>query len=314
MPEVSQVHIDAALTNLSVAYRNPAFASDILAPVVPVRKQFDRYFIYDAEREAFRSSDDRRAPGAEANEVDFALSTDTYSCDDHALTSVIPDEERENSDPPIQPNIYRTEFLTDKINLNKEIELATLATDASIITQSETLSGTDQWSDFANSDPVAAIEAQKETIIQSVQVMPNTLVLPYEVYAKVRIHPDVVDRAKFVTLNVIGPDILSQIFDVEQVLVPRALKNTAAPGQPASMAFVWGKDALLCFVPTRAALKQVSFAYSFQWNLAPGSLQGHSVEIWREDRRKADVIRVQRYYDQKLVAADAAYLWKAAVA
>lgn len=314
MPEVSQVHIDAALTNLSVAYRNPAFASDILAPVVPVRKQFDRYFIYDAEREAFRSSDDRRAPGAEANEVDFALSTDTYSCDDHALTSVIPDEERENSDPPIQPNIDRTEFLTDKINLNKEIELATLATDASIITQSETLSGTDQWSDFANSDPVAAIEAQKETIIQSVQVMPNTLVLPYEVYAKVRIHPDVVDRAKFVTLNVIGPDLLSQIFDVEQVLVPRALKNTAAPGQPASMAFVWGKDALLCFVPTRAALKQVSFAYSFQWNLAPGSLQGHSVEIWREDRRKADVIRVQRYYDQKLVAADAAYLWKAAVA
>ncbi len=36
--------------------------------------------------------------------------------------------------------------------------------------------------------------------------------------------------------------------------------------------------------------------------------------MWREERRKADVIRVQRYYDQKLVAAGAAYLWKAAVA
>ena len=48
MPEVSQVHIDATLTNLSVAYRNPAFIADELAPVVNVKKQFDRYFIYDS--------------------------------------------------------------------------------------------------------------------------------------------------------------------------------------------------------------------------------------------------------------------------
>ena len=314
MPEVSQVHIDATLTNLSVAYRNPAFIADELAPVVNVKKQFDRYFIYDAGRETFRSTDDRRAPGAEANEVDFALSSDSYSADDHALSSVIPDEERDNADPAIQPSIDRVEFLTDKVGLNKEIELAKLATDTSVITQSETLSGTDQWSDYANSDPVTAVEDTKATIIQSVQVMPNTLVLPYEVYIKVRMHPQVVDRAKYVTLGVIGADVLAQIFDVERVLVPRALENTAAPGQSASMSFVWGKDALICFVPPRPALKQVSLAYTFQWSAAPGSLSGNSVEVWREDRRKADAIRVQRYYDQKIIAAGAAYLWKSAVA
>ena len=182
------------------------------------------------------------------------------------------------------------------------------------MTQSETLSGTAQWSDFANSDPVAAIEAKKGAIVSAAQVMPNTLVLPYEVYAKVRIHPAVVDRAKFVTFGVIGPEMLAQIFDVERVLVPRALKNTAAAGQTPSMAFVWGKHAILCFVPQRPALKQVAFALTFQWGAAPGALGGHSVELWREDRRKADVIRVQRYYDQKLIAAGAGYLWKNAVA
>ncbi len=314
MPQVNEVHIDAALTNLSVDYRNPAFISDILAPVVGVRKQFDRYFIYDPDREAFRSSDDRRAPGAEANEIDFALSTDTYSCEDHALTSVIPDEERDNADPPIQPNVDRTEFLRDKIDLNKEIELAALATDATVITQSETLAGTDQWSAFATSDPVAAVEAKKGVIIESVQVMPNTLVLPYEVYSKVRIHPAVVDRAELAVTGMVGPDVLARIFDVEQVLVPRALRNAALPGQAPDMQFVWGKDALLCFLPRRPALKQVALAYTFQWGGAPGTLSGHAVEMWREDRRKADVIRVQRYYDQKIVAPDAAYLWKSAVA
>ena len=68
MPQVQEVHIDAALTNLSVGYRNAAFIADQLAPVVAVRKQFDRYFIHDAARENFRATDDRRAPGAEANE------------------------------------------------------------------------------------------------------------------------------------------------------------------------------------------------------------------------------------------------------
>jgi hypothetical protein len=69
MPEVSQVHIDAALTNVSVAYRNPDYIADIVAPQVAVRKQSDKYYIYDAERERFRQSNDRRAPGAEADEV-----------------------------------------------------------------------------------------------------------------------------------------------------------------------------------------------------------------------------------------------------
>ena len=71
MPEVTQVHVDAALTQVSVAYRNPEYIADAVAPAVPVRKQSDKYFVMDAEREAMRATPDQRAPGAEASEVDF---------------------------------------------------------------------------------------------------------------------------------------------------------------------------------------------------------------------------------------------------
>lgn len=313
MPEVHQVHIDAALTHLSVGYRNPAFIADELAPVVPVRKQSDRYFVFDADREAFRASDDRRAPGTEAGEVNFSLSSDHYYCEDHALTSVIPDEERENADPPIQPGIDRTEFLRAKIDLNKEIELAAMLTDERIITQNTTLAGDDQWSDPA-SDPIAEIESRKGAIMSSVQALPNVLVLPYEVYTALRLHPKVIERVAYGSVGAVNEQILAQIFDVERVLVPRAFRNTAAPGQPPHMTYIWGKDALLAHVPRRPALKQVALAYTFAWTGAPGSISGHRVEIWREERRKADVVRVQRYYDQKLIATGAAFLWKDAVA
>lgn len=314
MPQVNEVHIDAALTNLAVGYRNPAFIADVIAPVVPVRNQSDKYYIYDAEREGMRASDDRRAPGAEANEVDFSLSTDSYYCEDHALVSVIPDEERENADPVIQPGIDRTEFLRGKIDLNKEIELAGMLTDETVVTQNATLSGDTQWSD-TDSDPVGEIETRKATIMGAIQAAPNTLILPYEVYAKLRVHPDVIARVTASgSIGAVGDKTLAEIFDVERVLVPRGFVNSATAGQDASMNYIWGKDALLAYIPPRAAMKQAALAYTFVWTGAPGALGGHRVETWREERRKADAVRVQRYYDQKLVASGAAFLWKNAVA
>ncbi len=313
MPAPNEVHIDAALTNLSVGYRNPAFIADLLAPVVAVRKQSDKYFIHDTARESLRASNDRRAPGAEANEVNFAISSDSYYCEDHALTSAIPDEERDNADPAIQPSIDRTEFLRGKIDLNKEIELSGMLTDSGVITQNATLAGDSQWSD-PDSDPIGEVEARKGTIMAAVQAMPNTLVLPYEVYARLRNHPRVLDRLSHHAPGVLNEQAMAQLFDVERVLVARAFKNTANPGQAPSMSYVWGKDALLAYVPARPALKQVALAYSFAWAGAPGAMGGHRVEVWREERRKADLIRVQRYYDQKLIAGGAAFLWKNAVA
>ncbi len=313
MPEVSQVHIDAALTNVCVAYSNPNFIADLVAPPVAVRKQSDRYFIYDPDRDRFRASDDKRAPGAEANEVNFALSNDSYYCEDHALASVIPDEERENADPPIQPEIDRVEFLMEKMLLNKELLLADRITAGSDI-PGETLSGTAQWSDYENSDPVAEVENHKATIQAAVQVAPNTLVLAYDVYTKVRLHPKVAERNPSMKIGVADTGDLEKLFGVERVLVARALKNAAAPGQTASMQYVWGKNAFLCYIPPRPAPKRVAFAYSFVWTLAPGSVAGHVVEVWRDNARKADMLRVQRYYDQKVIAPGAIYLWKAAVA
>ena len=312
MPEVSQVHVNVALTNLSVAYRNPAFISDLIAPAVSVRKQQDRYFIYDTARETFRSTNDHRAPGTAANEVDFALSTDTYYCADHALVSVIPDEERDNADPVIQPDIDRTEFLADKIDLNKEIQIANIvALDSSL--PGTTLSGDTQWSD-ADSNPITAIEAGRAAIIEKVQPVPNTLVLPQQVFSAVRTHQKVLDSIQYTGQGIATAQVLAQLFDVERVLVPRAVKNTAKPGQDPAMEYVWGKHAFLCYVPPRAALKTITFACTFAWTMAPGSVSGRLVETWRDHTRKSDVVRVQRYYDQKVIAAAAIYVWKNAVA
>ena len=213
----------------------------------------------------------------------------------------------------IQPAIDRTEFLTDKIDLNKEIALASRIFEGADI-PGETLAGNDQWSDYDNSDPVVAVEEKKAAVQAAVQEIPNTLVLPYEVFQKVRLHPEIVDRVKYSNLGVAGPDVLAQLFDVEQILVPRSFKNVARRGQEPDLRYVWGKNAFLCYIPPRPAMMRVALSYSFLWTQAPGTVNGRLVELWREHPRKSDVIRVQRYYDQKIIAPGACYVWKNAVA
>jgi hypothetical protein len=305
MPEVSQVHIDTALTHVSVAYRNTDYIADEIAPPVAVRKQSDKYFVYDPEREFLRATPDARSPGAEANEVDFSLSTDNYFCEDHALEAAIPDEERDNADPPLQPDIDRTELLTDKIALNREIAIAELLSTSAGI-NSMTIDPA-QWWTLPDSDPLAHIAEARRAVFGSAQRRPNTAILPFAVFDALRNHPKVVERIKYTTAGVVSAELLAQVIDVDRVLVPRSFKNVAQRGRNPLCVPVWGNSAWLLHVAPRPALKQVTAAITFVWAAVGGSLQGWLVERWREDRRKADMIRVQRYYDHKLVAPAAVY-------
>lgn len=312
MPDVSTVHFDVALTNVSIAYRNAAYVAPEIAPEVPVRKQSDRYFIHDPEGEGFRPTPDARAPGAEAGEVDFRLSHDSYYCDDHALSSAIPDEERENADPPLRPEIDRTEFLTDKILLNRERGLAQILRAPGAIPGEDVTGDGTPWGD-EGADPIADVERARAAILRTVQQQPNVLVLPQDVYTELRHHPSVTERVKYTNSGAVGTGALADLLDVERVLVARAVYNAANPGQAPDMQPVWGKDALLLHVPGRVSLKSVAPVLTFAWSLAAGSSRGVSVQTWREERRKAAMIRVQKYYDQKIAAPGAAYLFRNAI-
>ena len=118
MPTVSSVHVSAALSNVAVKYKNPAFVAEMVAPVVPVVKEADTYYIFG--KEELRDKDSLRAAGAEANEIEWDVSTATYSAEEYALRYLLPDRIRDNADSPVRPRITSTEKLTDWIRLGYE--------------------------------------------------------------------------------------------------------------------------------------------------------------------------------------------------
>lgn len=327
MISANQVHVDAALGNVSVAYTNPGFVfQQEVFPVVPVDKQSDIYFKFSKQQ--FRSYPDTKRPGADVNELPIDLDArGFYFCDGHALDSSQPDETVANADPGADLDIETTLKVTEAVRLNEEVNGAALLSTTNI-SQNTTLSGTSQWSDFVNSDPFLAVDQKKSTIEQSTGVMPNRILMSRYTFLTLRNHPKLIDRVKYTSNGLRTPltaDQLAEAFDVEKVVIAAGLKQANPEGRADSLSYIHGKNVVLYYKPARPGKRQVALGYTFVWmvEVAPnGRMQGNItsqaggflVRRYRWERRRSDIIGVEYYYDQRFVDSNCAYLWVNAVA
>lgn len=314
-------HIDVVLTNISIGFPNGGMVGERLFPSVAVRKQSDKYYVFGGrEGWALPVGGDVRAPASIAREVPgLALSLDSYFAKEHALQIPITDEERENADSPLSPERDGTDLVTAQVMLQREVSMKTLATTAANYPAAltTTLSGTAQWSDYVNSDPIKDIKTGKRAINAKIFLDPNTVVLPYEVMSQLEDHPDFIERIKYSERGVMTAEIIAAVIGIPNVIVPGLGQNTANPGQAASLGYLWGKDVILAYVPDRPGMRIPAYGYEFTWAIN-GRVQ--VVDRWREEKRVSDLVRVRRRYDLKHTALDSnskaigGYLIKAAVA
>lgn len=294
-----EVHVDRVLTQISIGWPNKGLVGERLFPAVPVNNQSDKYYTFG--REGWLPEDDVRAPGAEAREITGAtVSTDTYYCVEHSLSIAVTDEERKNADSPLSPDRDGTEIVTSKIMLGRERAIQTLVTTSGNYAtgHSTTLSGTSQWNDYVNSDPIGNLRTGKRAVHGKIFLEPNVLLVPYNTMSILEDHPDFLERIKYSERAIFSPELLAAILGFGSVIVPGVGINTAPLGQAESLAYLWGNDVLMAYVPARPGMKIPAFGYEFVW-------EGQTVDRWRVSSRKADMIRVSRSYDHKMTALDA---------
>lgn len=302
--------VDPMLTNVAIAYSNDAYIAEQVFPSFNVAKQSGKHFIYDQGR--FRLNKTLRAGGSPSNEVTLSLTTGTaYLADDHSQKMFVTDEDVSNAITPTDPYQDATEFLMDQQMVAKEYELAAMLADTAVLTQNTTLSGTSQWSDYNNSDPIANIETAKQTIHAAIHVTPNLLILGKQVWDKLKNHPAFMERVKYSALGVMTEQLLAEIVGVEKVVIGGAAYTNSVEGQTETTTYIWGKHAILAYVNPRIAPKLMTLGLTYTWKtLIVERLRGSS-----EEDRKGTYVRVgDYYYDLKLVAAGAGYLIKNAVA
>lgn len=316
-PTQSDGHVDAILTNISVAYMqspNRFISRQVFAPV-PVEKQTDKYYTY-TKNDWFRDEAERRPDATQSAGSGYNLGTDSYSCDVYAFHKDVGDQTRANFDNPLNPDADATRFVTQRLLLRQEIQWVTDYFTTSVWA-TDKVGGTDftQWSDYAGSDPIEDIEAGKEAILSVTGYMPNTLVIGYQVFRKLKHHPDIIDRYKYTSSDNVTPALLAALFEVDRVLVASSVKATNTEGETAAYSFTHGKHALLCYASPSPSLLEPSAGYQFVWR---GVSEGFGTDIGistiRMPLEKADRIEGQIAWDNKVVATDLGYFYSGAVA
>lgn len=234
--------IDPELVAVVVAYKNKNLVADLVLPRVPVGKEDFKYLLYP-KGQMFTLPDNKVGRRGQPTEVHFDASEATASTEDYGLDDTIPQKDIDNAPENYNPVMHSVEGLTNLNLLAREVRTADLVFDAAnyAATHKVQLAGTDQWSDFANSDPIDDIDTALDTPV----MRPNKVVMGYAVWSILRKHPDIiqaVDRADANDSNKgkVTRQEFAELFELDEVIVGQGYVNTAKPGQPASLSRVWG--------------------------------------------------------------------------
>jgi len=305
-PDVGDVHVNALLTNISVAYRNEVYVADKVFPIVGVGKQSDIIPSYN-KSDWLRDEMDLRAPGAVAREAGWQVTTtDTYFCHGYALRKLIPDEVRANADAPFDIDRDAVTFLTDKAMLHRERQFATVVNASGSWTSTGTIGA--KWSDFANSDPIDDIITTKRTIHQLIGREPNVFVIGQIVRDRLVRHPDFVDLIKYIQTGIVTEQIMARALGLTGVYVVLGIYESAVEGASTSVVPVWDDDAVLMYVPSAPSLMAPAAGYTFVWKSLTGGGPQY-MRRYRLEERTTDVIEVRSYFAVKATAADAGAHW-----
>lgn len=327
-PTPGDVHVNRPLTQISLAFlQNDAnFVATKVFPNIPVSNKSDVYFTYD-RGEFNRDEMAERAPSTESAGGGWTVSTDNYAARRYAFHKDIDDELRANADAPLNLDREATEYVTSKAKIKREkifvskfFTTGVWTTDITGSASSPNAGEALQWNDAA-SDPIQDVRTGKLTILESTGQEPNTMVIGYPVWQKLQDHPDIIDRIKYsggisndrpaqVTMSA-----LAQLFEVERILVMKAIENTAKEGDTNVHAFIGGKHALLCYAAPSPGVMTPSAGYTFSWTGYLGATsEGSRIKRFRLERITSDRIEIEMAFDMKKVAADLGYFWSGIVA
>lgn len=323
MPQPTRMHIDAPLTNLSVAFdqQDTAFIFDKVFPVVPVEDISGLYWEFPIE-DWLRDEAQRRAGGTESAGGGFGVRKSTYSCDLWAWHKDLDDQTVRQSDSMLQLDRAATQFVVNRLRMRQERQFLAdyfgtgkWGTDFTGVASSPTGNQFVQWSNTNTSHPIVDVKKGHRAILSKTGLKANTLVLGYDVYDALTLHPDILDRIKYTSPDAITEDVLARYFDVERVFVSTSIGNSAGEGLTPTTDFNLGKAAWLGYSAPTPGLMTPSAGYQFRWT---GVSQGLGTTIatkrFRMEELSADRIEGEVAFDNKIIAAPLGVYFTAAVA
>lgn len=312
MPSFASTHVDSLLTGVSVKY--PLGLGQIatrILPIVNVSKESGIFFKYN-KGDMARVPFTKRQIRSESRQVTWRVTTDSYRAEEYALSDLIDEREYQQADAPLDLQRDTLENLQNLLILDRERRVRNLVMNPAVITKNETLTGTTQWRDAGGSGATAApvhdFEQASEAIRADTGVRPNTVVFGMAAWLAWSKTTDIFNRIVTPGGAWGSPTITTDVartllapYGITNVIVADTVQNTGILGGTDSFSDIWTDEVLVAYVTPNPGLRTVSFGYTFM---------SRNWQVRRETitRQHSDWIEPSYVADEKIVAADTAYL------
>ncbi len=270
----STVHIDHALTNFLTGYSNGTMQADMFAPPVIVANASNKYFQWDPDNALAAVDGTVVASNGDFAEITPKLSNSPYNTVGYALGSRLPTEIISNADAPLNVLQTATRMVMDRLLLNRELRVKTLAfTAANYATANvQALLAAQKWNGGGSSDPIRNIQA-----IVEASLMPVThMIMSKQTWNAFITNPAVQKYVAFKTSATPIPSTGAGATEWSALLdlpIPIIAESRAKdPAVAASYPYVWnGSVALLRRTPGDMSDADICTAKTFRWNGAGGT-------------------------------------------
>lgn len=306
-PTPNDVHIDTALSNMSIAHlqRPGSFEMSDIFPIVDVQKASDKFFVWNRS-DLNRDEAQVVGPAQEAPVGALRVSNDSYSCEVNKWALLQDEQTLRNADSPLMLDRVAAETVANKLALRQMRKFVSTCFTTSVWTGSTT--GTDvtpavKWDVYATSTPIDDIEAEI-TALEQIGLLRSEMkmVIPPLIWKTLKNHPSVRERYQNVMPGVITPQLFAAIFEIGKVIVPKAaFVSSAELAATTVSAFVFNVDGvLILWTPSAAAINTPSAGYLFRWSGLLG-MQGNGIRIIRfwDPKKGAWHIQGEAAFDPK---------------
>ena len=241
--------------------------------------------------------------------------SDRYILEKHGLSVTLSEEERDNEMQPFDARSDATMDVTDRLLLGREKAIADVLTSTSILTNNVTLSGTDQFNDYDNSEPLERFKTARASIYaktgKDIRMPGGFALMTWDVENQLAHHPELLELYKYTSSMGAGLNLaqLTQALKVNRIILAASQYDSSKEGQTSNVIPTWGKNMVFGYAPRGGTKRMTTLGFNVR--------KTSSVRVFRNNLispPNAELIQVDHTYDDLITDVGAAWLIKDAVA
>lgn len=306
--------LEASFQEFNLEGRERGFIADQVMPAIDVQSQSATFKKIPVEALLAERDTDRASDGSYSRQS-YKFEEDNYATKEQGAEEPVDERDKRIYGRYFDAELLAAARARNATLTNREKRVAAAIFNATTFT-SYTAAVSNEWDDAVNATPVEDIQTAAEAVFTSSGLIANALVVNSKVLRNIKNSDEIVERLKYSGFsdpkNVSNSDLAALLFpDVPgaRIIVAGAPRNSANPGQASvTIARIWSDEyAMICRVPTTNDIQEPCVGRTFHY-VGDGSSLYCTMESYRDETVRADIIRARHEVTEKVMLAAAGYL------